>query len=60
MLDRSDQFYEETKAAKDMADQVFVIDLPFGYMDVGNYPPPYFYQEIKKATDHFSFISPRP
>ena len=36
MLDRSDQFDEEMKAAKEMAAQVFVRDLPFGNMDIDN------------------------
>ena len=40
MLYMSDQFYEEMKSAKVMADQVLVIDLPFGYSYVSNYPPP--------------------
>ena len=40
MLDRSDQFNEEIKAAKDMAAKVLVRDLPFGNMDGDNDPPP--------------------
>ena len=35
-LDWSDQFYEEIKAAEEMAVQVLVIDVPFGNMDVGH------------------------
>ena len=39
LLDKSAQFYKETKAAKEMADQVLVRDLNFGDMDGNNDPP---------------------
>ena len=39
-LDRSAQFYGKMKAEKEMADQVLVRELPFGYRDVENDPPP--------------------
>ena len=40
LLDSSAQFNEEIKAAKEMADQVLVRDLPFENMDGDNDPPP--------------------
>ena len=40
LLDRLAQFYEEMKAAKEMAAQVLVRDLPFEIMDGDNDPPP--------------------
>ena len=36
IVNRSSQFYEDMKAAKEMADQVLVRDLTFGNMDGDN------------------------
>ena len=40
-----------------MADQVLARDLPFGYRDIGNDPPPSVYQDITGSIAlNFSYI----
>ena len=47
-------------SAKEMADQLLLSELPFGWRDVDNDQPLYVSQDINGAMDHKIFKRPRP